>query len=119
MKDYQLTIQICSPVVEKLDYLSKFNSVLFVDYTDNVLDIFNCFTSDKEFNLFRFKLYTLCQEYVRIKKYSNWYRLESDPINITMNALATCLPKEIRRRYFNYDNFYEKYVPKEFNYHYI
>ena len=120
MKDYNLTIQICSPwVVEKLDYMSKYNSVLFVDYCDRVRDIFYAFETDKEFNLFRFKLYTICQEYVKIKKYSDGYRLESDPINITANALANCLPRELRRRYFNYDKFYEKYLPREFNYHYL
>lgn len=120
MKDYHLTIQICSPwVVEKLDYISKLNSVLFVDYCDRVKDIFYSFETDKDFNLFRFKLYTICQEYVRIKHYSDWYRLESDPIYITMNALANCLPRELRRRYFKRDNFYEKYLPRDLNYHYL
>lgn len=119
MKDFHLTIQISSPVVDKLDYMSKYNSVLFVDYCERVQDIFYSFNTDKEFNLFRFKLYTICQEYVRIKKYNDGYRLESDPINITMNALANCLPRDLRRRYFVYDKFYEKYVPREFNYHYL
>lgn len=120
MKDYQLTIQICSPwVVEKLDMRAKYNSVLFVDYTEYVQDIFNCFETDKQFNLFRFELYISCQELVKIKKYHDWYRLESDPINISMHTLASCLPREIRRRYFKRDNFYEKRLPKEFNYHYL
>jgi len=120
MKDYNLTIQICSPwIVEKLDMRAKYNSVLFVDYCDRVKDIFYSFQTDKQFNVFMFSLYTACQEYVKIKKYSNWYRLESDPIFITPHCLANCLPRDIRRRYFKRDEFYEKYVPREFNFHYL
>lgn len=120
MKDYNLTIQICSPwIVEKIDYMSKYNSVLFVDYCERVKDIFYSFQTDKDFNRFRFNLYTACQEYVRIKKYHDGFRLESDQIEITPHCLAVCLPREIKNRYFKRDNFYEKYIPREFNFHYL
>lgn len=120
MKDYNLVIQIMSPwIIEKLNARWKKNSVLFVDYSPIVQQIFNSFQKDDEFDLFRFKLYTACQEFVQIKQYSNWYRLESKEIYITPNLLATCLPKEIRRRYFKRDDFYEKYFIKDDTYHYL
>ena len=120
MKDYQLTIQITSPwVIEKLNARAYYNSVLFVDYSQFVENIFTSFDSDITFNWFRYQLYKMCEEYVHIKRYSNWYRLESNPIDITPTQLATCLPRNIRRRYFKRDNFYEKYIPREFNYHYL
>jgi len=119
MKDYNLTIQINSPwIIEKLNYLWKANSVLFVDYSPIVADIFRDFQTDKDFNLFRFKLITTCRDYVKIKKYHNWYRLESDEINISQNILWLCLPRKIRVKYFKRDNLYEKYYLKEDLHHY-
>lgn len=113
MKRVELKIQIMSPgVVEKLNYLSKCNSVLFIDYSKIVEKIFNDFETDKDFNLFRFKLCTVCWDYVKIKQYKDWYRLESPEIDITTNCLANCLPKKIRVKYFYYDKFYEKYILK-------
>lgn len=121
MKDYNLTIQINSPwVMEKLNARAKYNSVLFIDYTKIVEQIFNSFESDITFNWFRFQLYDACKEFVKIKRYHNWYRLESHPIYITPNLLAICLPRTIRRRYFKRDNFYEKRILKqEKDYHYL
>jgi hypothetical protein len=118
-KYYKLVIQITSPwVVEKIDYISKCNSVLFVDYTKIVENIFRDFETDKDFNLFRFKLCTLCRDFTKIKQYSNWYRIESPEIEITQNALANCLPRKIRVKYFYYDKFYERYLLKsDFNLH--
>lgn len=119
MKDFRLTIQINSPwVVEKLDYISKCYSVWFVDYSKIVEDIFREFDTDKDFNLFRFELCTLSRDIVKIKQYKDWYRIESDPIDITQNQLAICLPKKIRNKYFRYDKFYEKYFLKDDLYHY-
>lgn len=120
MKDYNLVIKIASPwVVEKLDMRAKYNSVLFVDYTKIVEDIFDAFNTDKEFNLFRFELYTSIQNHVHIKKYSNWYRLESWEIYIDQSILAICLPRDIRRRFFKRDSFYEKrFLKNDLNYHY-
>lgn len=120
MKDYNLVIQINSPwVVEKLNARSKKNSVLFVDYSEVVKDIFNDFETDEDFDLFRFKLYTAVQDFVRIKTYSWWYRMESWEIYITPNLLAVCLPRKIRRRYFKRDSFYEKRLIKDDKYHYM
>ena len=120
MKDYKLTIQIQSPwVVEKINARAKYNSVLFVDYSKFVENVFTAFNTDIAFNWFRYQLYTYCEQYVRIKRYHNWYRLESWEIDIPCNTLAYCLPKNIRRRYFKYDDFYEKYLPKDFTHHYL
>lgn len=119
MKDYKLTIQINSPgIMQKLDYITKYNSVRFVDYTKIVEDIFREFETDKQFNLFRFELCQLCWDMVKLKQYSNWYRIESQPIDITPNQLAICLPRKIKNKYFKYDKFYEKYFLKENLYHY-
>lgn len=119
MKDYKLTIQINSPwVIEKLDYIWKCNSVWFIDYSKIVEKIFTEFDTDKDFNLFRFELCMLSWDYVRIKQYSNWYRIESPEIDITPNQLAICLPKKIRNKYFRYDKFYERYIIKDDLYHY-
>ena len=119
MKDYKLLIQINSPwVVEKLDYISKSNSVLFVDYSKIVEKIFMEFKTDKEFNLFRFNLCTACRDFTKIKQYPNWYRIESPIIEITQNLLANALPRKIRINYFYYDKFYERYMLKQdFNLH--
>ena len=47
MKDYNLVIQISSPwIVEKLDMRAKYNSVLFVDYTPIVEQIFYSFKTN-------------------------------------------------------------------------
>lgn len=120
MKDYNLEIQIQSIwVVDKINARAKYNSVLFVDYCPFVENIFNSFESDIAFNWFRFQLYQACEEHVHIKRYHDWYRLESWNIFITPNLLATCLPREIRRRYFKRDSFYEKRLPRDFNYHYL
>lgn len=119
MKDFKLTIQINSPwVVEKLDYIAKSNSVRFIDYSKIVEDIFREFETDKDFNLFRFELCTISRDNVKIKHYNNWYRIESQEIEITPNQLAICLPKKIRNRYFYYDKFYERYMIKNNLYHY-
>lgn len=119
MKDFKLIIQINSPgVVEKLDYIGKYNSVWFIDYSKTVEDIFREFNTDKEFNLFRFELCQLCRDRVKIKQYSNWYRIESWEIEITPNQLAICLPRKIKNKYFRYDKFYEKYFIKDDKYHY-
>jgi hypothetical protein len=113
MKRIELKIQIMSPwVVEKLNYRAKANSVIFIDYNKLVEKIFNEFETDKEFDLFRFKLCLVCRDYVKIKQYQNWYRLESKEIDITTNCLANCLPKKIRTKYFYYDKFYERYQLK-------
>lgn len=118
MKDYNLQIQIQSPwVMEKINARAKYNSVLFVDYTPFVENIFNAFNSDITFNWFRYQLYKCIEDKVHIKKYSSWYRLESNTLNISMQQFACCLPRDIRRRYFKRDEFYEKYFPREFNYH--
>jgi hypothetical protein len=119
MKDYELIITINSPwVVEKLDYIAKYNSVLFVDYSKIVEKIFQEFETDKDFNLFRFKLCTACRDFTKIKQYNNWYRIESPNIEITQNLLANCLPRRIRVKYFYYDKFYERYIIKnDLNYH--
>lgn len=122
MKDYNLQIQIISPwIVEKLDMRAKYNSVLFYDYTEIVKEIFYSFKTDRQFNIFRYCLYTVVQEQVKIKKYHDWFRLESWIIYISPNVLANCLPREIRKTYFKRDNFYEKRIFKvdEFNYHYL
>lgn len=120
MKDYKLQIQICSPwVIDKINARSKYNSVLFVDYSKFVEDIFTSFESDIAFNWFRYQLYQACEEHVHIKRYSNWYRLESKTIDISPTLLATCLPRDKRRRYFKRDSFYEKYIPRDFTYHYF
>lgn len=103
--------------MEKLNARAKYNSVLFVDYSPFVENIFTSFESDITFNWFRYQLYKWVEEFVHIKKYSNWYRLESNTIDISPQLFAMCLPREIRRRYFKRDSFYEKYYPKEFNYH--
>lgn len=120
MKDYELIITITSPwVVEKLNYTAKANSVLFVDYSKIVEKIFNDFETDKEFDLFRFNLCVACRDFTTIKQYHNWYRIESPNIEITQNLLANCLPKRIRKKYFMYDNLYERYLLKsENNYHF-
>lgn len=119
MKDYKLTIQINSPwVVEKINYLSKANSVFFIDYSQVVAEIFEDFETDKDFNLFRFELCTLFRDKVRIKKYNNGYRIESKEIDVSTNQLAICLPRRIRKKYFRYDNFYEKYFLLNNLYHY-
>lgn len=119
MKDYKLQIQITSPwIVEKLNARAKYNSVLFIDYSKFVENIFTSFDTDVAFNWFRYQLYNAVQEYVHIKKYSNGYRLESNTIDIPPTLLATCLPTKIRRRYFKRDDFYEKYFPRDFTYHY-
>ena len=119
MKDYKLTIQINSPwVIKKLDYNGKFNSVRFIDYSKIVDDIFREFETDKQFNLFRFELCQLCRDMVKIKQYSNWYRIESPEIDITPNQLAICLPRKIKNKYFKYDKFYERYFIKNDLYHY-
>lgn len=119
MKDFKLVIQINSPgVVEKLDYIAKCYSVWFVDYSKIVEKIFMEFETDKEFNLFRFELCTLVRDMVKIKQYSNWYRIESGEIEITPNQLAICLPRKIRNKYFRYDKFYERYMIKNDLYHY-
>lgn len=119
MKDFKLIIQINSPwIVPKLDYVWKYNSVWFIDYTKNVDDIFREFETDKQFNLFRFELCQLCRDNIRIKKYQNWYRIESPEIEITPNQLAICLPRKIKNKYFRYDKFYEKYFLKDDLYHY-
>lgn len=119
--NYKLIIQITSPwVVEKLNYRAKANSVLFIDYTKIVEKIFNEFETDKDFDLFRFKLCTACRDFTKIKTYHNGYRIESPEIEITENLFATCLPKRIRAKYFKYDNFYEKYLLKrEQNFYYL
>ena len=120
MKDYNLQIQISSPwVMEKLNARAKYNSVLFVDYSPFVENIFTAFQSDITFNWFRYQLYKACEEFVHIKRYHDWYRLESNTIDITPNLLATCLPRDIRRRYFKRDSFYEKYLPRDFTHHYL
>ena len=98
---------------------AKINSVLFIDYTPFVENIFNAFESDITFNRFRYQLYNTCKEFVHVKKYHNGYRLESNTIYITPNLFAMCLPKKIRRRYFKRDDFYEKYLPKDFTHHYL
>lgn len=107
--------------MEKLDMRAKYNSVLFYDYSEIVKEIFYSFETDNQFNLFRYCLYTACQENVKVKKYSNWYRLESGIIYISPNLLANCLPRTIRKKYFKRDKFYEKRILKsdEFNYHYL
>ena len=120
MKDYNLQIQIQSLwVIDKLNARNKYNSVLFVDYSPFVENIFTAFQTDVAFNRFRYQLYKACEEFVHIKRYHNWYRLESNTIYITPNLLASCLPREIRRRYFKRDSFYEKYLPKDFTHHYL
>lgn len=120
MKDYNLQIQISSPwVMEKLNARAKYNSVLFIDYSPFVENIFNTFETDIAFNWFRYQLYKYCEPYVHIKRYHDGYRLESSTLDINMNILAQCLPRDIRRRYFKRDDFYEKYLPREFNYHYL
>lgn len=121
MKDYYLTITINSPwVVEKLNYLAKANSVLFVDYSKIVEKIFNEFETDKDFNLFRFNLCTACRDFTKIKQYSNGYRIESPELEITQNCLANCLPRRIRVKYFYYDKFYERYILRnDLNFHYL
>lgn len=121
MKDYNLIIKIQSLwQVEKLNYLTKANSVRFVDYSQIVDDMFHQFKTDKEFNLFRFNLYTVVQDYVHISKYHDGYRLESWEIYIHPSVLANCLPREIRRRFFKRDSFYEKrYLKSDLNYHYL
>ena len=120
MKDYNLEIQISSPwVMEKLNARAKYNSVLFIDYTPFVENILNSFESDITFNWFRYQLYEAVKEFVHIKRYHDWYRLESTNIYINPNLFAMCLPKNIRRRYFKRDNFYEKYIPKNLDYHYL
>ena len=119
MKDFNLIIQINSPwIVEKLDYNAKSESVRFVDYSKIVDEIFGQFETDKQFNLFRFELCTMYRDYIKIKQYHNWYRIESWPIEITPNNFALCLPKKIRNKYFKYDKFYEKYFIKNDLYHY-
>lgn len=119
MKDYNLIIQINSPwIIEKLNARWKKNSVLFVDYSEIVRQIFESFETDEEFDNFRYSLYTACQEFVKIKQYSNWYRIESKEIYISQNLLAVCLPRKIRRRYFKRDSFYEKRYLKDDKYHY-
>lgn len=119
--NYKLIIQITSPwVVNKLNYTSKANSVLFVDYTKIVEKILNEFENDKDFDQFRFKLCTACRDFTKIKIYNNWYRIESPEIEITENMLALCLPKRIRAKYFKYDNLYERYLLKrDLNFYYI
>ena len=120
MKDYNLQIQISSPwVMKKINARAKYNSVLFVDYSTFVENIFTAFQSDITFNWFRYQLYKACEEFVHIKRYHDWYRLESNTIDITPNVLAMCLPRDIRRRYFKRDNFYEKYLPRDFTHHYL
>lgn len=95
------------------------NSVLFVDYSEFVEQIFTSFQTDVAFNRFRYQLYKGVEDFVHIKKYHNWYRLESNTIYITPNLLASCLPRDIRRRYFKRDSFYEKRLPRDLNYHYL
>lgn len=120
MKDYNLEIQVQSiGVIEKINARTKYNSVLFVDYCPFVENIFNSFQSDVAFNRFRFQLYQAVEEFVHIKRYHNGYRLESGTIFITPHLLATCLPRDIRRRFFKRDSFYEKRLPRQFNYHYL
>ena len=106
-------------VIEKLNAKNKLNSVLFVDYSPFVENVFTAFNTDVSFNWFRYQLYRAVEEFVHIKKYHNWYRLESNTIYITPNLFASCLPREIRRRYFKRDDFYEKYVPRDFTHHYL
>lgn len=78
------------------------------------------FETDTAFNRFRFQLYRKVQDQVIIKRYTNGYRLESNELYISPNTLAECLPKNIRRRFFKYDDFYEKrYLRNDLNYHYL
>ena len=119
----RLYIKISSEFVDRVDKISKMNSVQFENYGRFFQDILDDFRSVDELNLFRLSLYNVYKTKVKIgfvKKTEEinwevfcyeWFCLDSPVIPVDNNILAQCLPLYIRKKYFFYDSFYRKLFP--------
>lgn len=107
----------------------KLEWVWFYDYSKLIGEML----SEMEYSQIqrlRLNIYQLYKHYILFTRCSwiensiewnfvvDWYKVSSWIFKLPLSQFASILPNKIRKKYFNYDRFYEKYMLKtDFIYH--
>ena len=108
---------------KKLTSRDRLDRVRFYDYSDLIGEIISQL-SQSELDILRLHIYQDYKHYINFCSQSwienwidweiivDWYKISSQIFNVPLHNFATYLPKKIRKLYFDYDKFYEKFLLK-------
>lgn len=116
-----LYINCDMPFCERVDKISKANSIQFVDLSIEYENIINEFKTLDDLNVFRLCLFNYIKtkvkcEFVRVSEdvwwsivVKEWYKMSSDVFKIDDHIFAQCCPYYIRKKHFWYNSITRKY----------
>lgn len=114
--------EFCCPA-KKLKSRDKLDWVWFYDYSKLIWTIISEM-SYWQIQELRLKIYQHYKHYICFTSFSrienatdwtfirDWIKVSSWIFKIPVSVFASMLPSKTRKKYFNYDNFYEKYMLK-------
>lgn len=120
-----MRIKIDMPFTERVDRISKANSVQFEDLTPFDNKIIDSFRSVEDLNKFRLNLYNLYKTKVKIDFITvseeinwdviekKWFKMSSDIFNLSDNDVWRCLPYYVVKQFFRWSQFQHKYINRE------
>lgn len=97
---------------DRIDKYAKMFSVHYIDYDEIVEDILNFFHTDYDLYKFHLNLYNAYIWYIEKESVivseinrpiQKMVKIWSDPITVSPNVLAMCLPLYVRKKFFDYD----------------
>lgn len=120
-----MKIKIDMPYCDRVDKISKSNSVQFEDLTVFDNKIIDSFKTVEDLNKFRLNLYNLYKTKVKIDFITvseeinwdviekKWFKMSSDIFNLSDNDIWRCLPYYVVKQFFRWSQIQHKYINRE------
>lgn len=120
-----MKIKIDMPFCDRVDRISKANSVQFEELSVFDNKIIDSFRSVEDLNKFRLNLYNLYKTKVKIDFITvseeinwdviekKWFKMSSDILNLSDNDVWRCLPYYVVKQFFRRSQFQHKYINRE------
>lgn len=120
-----MKIKIDMPYCDRVDKISKSNSVQFEELTVFDNKIIDSFKTVEDLNKFRLNLYNLYKTKVKIDFITvseeinwdviekKWFKMSSDVFNLSDNDIWRCLPYYVVKQFFRWSQIQHKYINRE------
>jgi len=120
-----MRIKIDMPFCDRVDKISKANSVQFEELTVFDNKIIDSFKTVEDLNKFRLNLYNLYKTKVKIDFITvseeinwdviekKWFKMSSDIFNLSDNDIWRCLPYYVVKQFYRWSQIQHKYINRE------